>query len=260
MTRFPGSAARLARGTTAMAALLLLPVLTACQEPAGAPVKASAAPEPTRAVTPPRPAIPTMDRALFLVGDNEEPRKSRLWDLFRGAESHAKEFASSPDRFVVIERVEVGKNGALWFPSGVIQLAPNADPGTLFHEIFHTVFHRSALHAGKDESWGEGFCDAFRFVTERDLLPGPPSEWVTKVERMTSMSFDEVMAKSGDPAYDRKYAYPASVILRKTDKTTKGLRTLWFELNAAREARGGDVLDAFFGYEAVGGRPTPRAN
>ena len=155
-----------------------------------------------------------------------------------------------------IQRVDVGHDGAKWLPAGVIQLSPSADPGTLFHEIFHTVFHRSALHAGQDERWGEGFCDAFRFVTERELLPGPPSDRVKKVERYPSMSFAEVMAKSGEPVHDRKYAYPASVIPRRTDLTTKGLRKLWLELNALREARGAGVLDAFFGSDAGSGRRT----
>jgi len=200
-------------------------------------------------------AMPTKPYDQFLTDYPDEERRKLLWKDFRAAEHEAKTFAASPERWVVIQRVVVGTSGAKWHAGGFIELAPMSEPGTLFHETFHTVFHKSVFHAGKDRGWGEPWCDAFRYIAEREILLPPPSGWVTKLQRYMTMTFDEVMAKSGDPKHDEHYAYPASLILKETDGTVAGLRRLWFELADKSEKQGGAVLDAFFRYSMEERRP-----
>lgn len=190
---------------------------------------------------------------MFLPTFADDAEKERLWQLFLAAERRAKAFPTSADRFVPIQRVDLGDEGAKWLPSGVIELNPGTAPGTLFHEIFHTVFHKTIFHQkSKDEHWGEGWCDAFRFASEHALLGGPETEWSKKIARYTKMSLDEVLAKTNDAKHDRTYEFPASRIVQKTDGTLKGVRALWLKLSADREARGTDILDDFFGFGPQG--------
>jgi len=211
-------------------------------------------------MTPPAPLLvgavaQTMPFERFLPLDDNRDRRLLLWLLFRAAEKQAFRFAAAPDRWILLARVDFAPNAGRWFPSGAIEIPRASDPGPLFHEVFHTVFHKSALHAGDDEPWGDPFCDAFRFFAEQELLPGPPSPFVRKLQDLSTRSFEESLTRSTDPGWTTKYGYPASLIVRRSGGTLAGLRELWFALQSRRRARGGDILDQEFGYSVQKGAP-----
>ncbi len=88
---------------------------------------------------------------------------------------HCKKFCTGWD-FVEVSSVEYCNRvaGGEWCdcgPRARITVNMNATPGVIAHEIFHSVFHNSPLHANS-ESWGDGFCEAYRwlFVEQTDLM------------------------------------------------------------------------------------------
>jgi hypothetical protein len=122
------------------------------------------------------------------------------------------------------------KEVARWIADGTIEIDPTLAPGTLFHEIFHTAFHKSRLLAGKDEAWGEAICDAFRYMMEKQLLPQEHSDWLLKIDKYSAMSYDQIMKSTADQTHDQKYSYPASLIVRAAAKDPQKFRRLWFTL------------------------------
>ena len=149
----------------------------------------------------------------------------------------------------MLKSVTLGKTGPKWFSGGRLQLGATSAYGTMFHEIFHNTFNGSRFHEGDDNLWAEAFCDAFRYMMEKKYLPGPHSKWFLKVDRYCDETYEQVMSKSGDKSFDRKYCYPASLIIRKAGKDPEKFRVLWFELQNFREIKNADVLDAYFNYD-----------
>jgi hypothetical protein len=199
--------------------------------------------------------LPTMNLAEFLPDYENRERRAWLWRLFQAAEQQAKSFAESSDRWIVLRRVVPKKQAALWIEDGTIEVDPSFDPGTLFHEIFHTAFHKSRLLAGKDEAWGEAICDTFRYMMEKQFLPQKRSDWFLKIDKYTTMSYDQIMTTTADRAHDQKYGYPASLIVRAAAKNPQEFRRLWFTLLRMREQSGVDILDNYFSYDMQNGRP-----
>ncbi len=225
------------------------------EKPSVSPAGNSVMPEKAGELVTPRHELPTMAFSEFLSGYEDQQRRAWLWDLFRAAERQAKTFAPSSDRWIVLRQVVAKPNRAMWIEDGTIEIDPAFDPGTLFHEIFHTVFHKSPLRAGKDEPWGEAFSDAFRYMMEKQFVDRENSGWSLKIDRFLSMSYDAVMVSSGDPGHDRKYGYPAALIVRAASKDLKEFRKLWFTLLQQREQVGSDVLNDYFKYDMQNGCP-----
>jgi len=194
---------------------------------------------------------PTMPFDAFLPEMSDGPRRKWLWTVFLAGQAQAWTFAKSPSVWITLRQIAYiapGNKAGDWSSSGKIELLGNSEPGLIFHETFHTVFSRSGLHAGNDGRWGEAFCDAFRFVAERELLSPPASPWVGKIVAFENMSFEEARHAPGNARWKTIYTYPASLIVKRAGGTMAGLRTLWFELIAERQRTGVDLLDQFFGY------------
>ncbi len=211
------------------------------------------------AVAPPSPTgqpWPSVPYGSFLADSDDEAKRQQLWSLFHAVEREAHAFVLSPDKWVTLVEVKLVPQQSLageWTTSGVIHMKPDNTPGVMFHEVFHTAFHRSVLHAGKDVHWGEAFCDAFRYAAERELLPPPPSSWANSITRFTTMTEAQAMAPgNGSLGWKRAYGYPASIVVKRSGGTMEGLRKLWFELVALKQQRGTDVLDGYFGWVAPG--------
>lgn len=204
------------------------------------------------AAPPVREQAPTMPFEAFLPEQEDGPQRQWLWKVFQASERQAWLFAASPSAWVPLVRVDYaafkGARAADWNSHGVIQVRAGDDPGVLFHETFHTVFHRSPFHAGRDIQWTEAFCDAFRFAAEREILPPPPSSWVEKIAKLSSMTYDEAGHAHHNAKWLAVYGYPASLVVRRSGGTLAGLRSLWYSLIELRRQRGGDVFDEFFGY------------
>jgi hypothetical protein len=86
-------------------------------------------------------------------------------------------------------------------------------------------------------------------MMEKKYLSNPRTKWFLKVDRYCNESFAQVMSKSGDKAVDRRYGYPASLIIRKADKDPEKFRALWFELQQRHQMENTNVLDAYFNYD-----------
>jgi len=224
--------------------------------PAPAPVAYVAAPVAAMPVAPvaatPDPTWPSVPYSDFMAATQDQARRQAFWSLFRAAEREAHQFPTSPARWVPLRRViDLPPGGATgeWTTSGTIELKPDHNVGTMFHEIFHTVVHLSEFHTGgRDGAWTEALCDAFRYAAEQELLPGPPSKWEERITRYTTMTEQEVMGTGKSSSVKQKYHYPASLIVKRSGGTMAGFRSLWFQLIALKQQRGTEVLDDFFGY------------
>lgn len=226
---------------------------------------APSADEPAVPAPPARPSADAESRgpgepAPLFLPLTEKSARARLWRLFVAAEQAARGFARQPAEWSEI-RVVVESDRALWTVDGKIEIPMAEDPeGAMFHEVFHSAFHHSALHAGSDELWGEAFCDAFRYVMERTLLP-EPSDWVKRMD--VHLAAPVAAATVGDDQA-RQYWHPASLILRASSSSLEGLQRLWFRLLEKRQQVGGDILNEHFGYDVetgvqrVGARPSQR--
>ena len=214
---------------------------------------------PAQSGEPPEP-LPTMDKANFLPDWPDSAAREGLWKLFVAAEQEAKTFAETSERWVAIKKAETAKNGVKWLSSGKIELNWHGHPGTMFHEIFHTVCHKSRFHEQpEDEGWIEGFCDAFRYFMEKKLLKSqPPSPWLQKMETYSSLTAQQMLKfNTGDVAYNKKYLFPAAMIISHSKKDYGEFRKLWFDLLKKRAAARGNVLNDFFGYDKQKGELLP---
>lgn len=220
------------------------------QEPAAVAVDAGVEAVVALEAGAPEDQMPTMAYDQFLPEVSDEKERSELWSYFRAAEREAKKFAGTPERWVVIKKVEIGK-GPHWGASGKIVITPKSGAGTLFHEIFHTAFQKSVFHPDpKEQAWEEGFCDAFRYAAEHDLVQGPPSDWASHIQKLTAMTYEEALASSKDHGLLKAYRFPASRIVKKSGGTLEGMRRMWFELTEKRNQTGRAVFDEYFGWAA----------
>jgi hypothetical protein len=198
---------------------------------------------------------PTMDYTNFMAGHPDEAKRRQSWQYFQVVEREAKSFAGTLDHWKMLRTITLGTTGPKWFSSGRLQLGDGSAYGTMFHEIFHNTFNGSQFHNGGDNAWSEAFCDAFRYMMEKKYLPDPRTGWFLKVDHYSNETYAQVMKKSGDKHFDRKYCYPASLIVRKADHDPEKFRILWFELQKLREMKNADVLNIYFGYNMQTGQP-----
>jgi hypothetical protein len=195
--------------------------------------------------------VPTMPYSHFLPNSQDEGRRQQFWTLFQRAEQEARQFPSSPSKWVPLvlaEYVSLATTSGEWSPDGHIELKPENQPGVMFHEIFHTVYHLSELKTPGDGRWTEAWCDAFRYAAEKELLP-TPSNWVPKMTKITTQSEADFMGDSVSK-WKTNYAWPAALIIKRSGGTMAGLHALWVQLLAQKRARGGTVpiQNEFFGY------------
>lgn len=171
--------------------------------------------------------------------------RKQLESLFSKCIEMAKEYHPN---YIPIHEVKDGGN--CWSDKGIIQFDfLKEEVGTLFHEIFHSAYHPSEFHeGGSNEDWGEAFCDAFRFFSESAL--NVEGEWHTKIIRFTQQSFDEIMHDSGDPDHDKKYGYPASLIINRIgiDAGEQMFFRFWKELRK-KAITGQITLNDYFSYQ-----------
>jgi hypothetical protein len=116
-----------------------------------------------------------------------DPLRQQLWGLFCNTEQY---FLTLPYtcQLVRVTEVPIGK-AAFFDPEKRLIAIPfdETDRGAVFHEATHDLFHHSVFHsshnpankfprgreqdAAYNEGWGEGFCDAVRWLMESAHLP-----------------------------------------------------------------------------------------
>ena len=121
-----------------------------------------------------------MQKENFLPYFYDRELRDRLWFLFNRAETEAKKFASIVNNnWIEIEKVKNSEDNKNSCKGEIFIVSEWNNLGAILHEVFHSAFHRSALWQSDKlhkESyngygiWGDGFCDAFRYFLEKELL------------------------------------------------------------------------------------------
>jgi hypothetical protein len=149
-----------------------------------------------------------------------------------------------PETAVEIKHRGKENGGAGWMlvdeRHAKVKIGTEADVEAVYHELFHSVFHFSPLHQGRDEEWGEAWCDGFRYFHD-------PS-FGGKIDRYRRMTLEEVR-RAGDWNHDRRYAYPCSLIINRCGADFRRFRELWLELCEQRKREGRDILGEVFRYD-----------
>jgi hypothetical protein len=154
-------------------------------------------------------------------------------------------------RVKITERPAANNCGADWIVNEAagtakIEIGTEAQIECFTHEVFHSVTHASPLHQGADETWGDAWCDAFRYFHD--------AEFREKIDRYCALSYDQAKVY-GDWNSDKAYAYPCSLIINKCGKDLGRLRELWLNLCNGRRQKKKDVLDDYFLYDMKNGTP-----
>lgn len=224
---------------------LMLPLglaLVGCTPP---PRDVSCAEVPVVDPAPRRPPVGgpvSLETFLPLLPDRD--LRLELWAFYRKTEPLARRLA--PEWTEV--RLVIASDRSLWWTHGLIELpVAKNDQGALAHELFHGAYHRSALNAGEDAAWGEGFADAFRYLIEVRLLGADPSPWRREMDRLKALTPEERRAARDADETIRVYSYPALLILERAQWDLARFEALWRDLDAKRAAAGRDILHEVFG-------------
>lgn len=122
----------------------------------------------------------------FLSNRGNDPLRDLLWARYRAVERY---FLCDLGFRMTVRHVRETTPGEVPYfdPQGMIAIPfkPN-DQGVIFHEATHDLFHHSVFHrihnqanafpngqgrnAAFNETWGEGFCDAVRWLMETAQL------------------------------------------------------------------------------------------
>lgn len=209
-----------------------------------------------------------MKKGNFLNKLNDIKLRGRLYRLFDNTEAEAKIFSAGFGNWVPIDKVIQNSNGECkWCVSGSIaiisvdpvKLDKDGELGSMFHEIFHSAFHKcplwysDVLNKGKYNGygeWGEAFCDTFRYFMEEALFCGTGKYFLKINEGYLNRNPDEILKSTDDKCHDIKYAIPASIIIDKAG-SYEDFRKLWAELNKAWQAlspKDENFLEAHFKF------------
>ena len=154
--------------------------------------------------------------AAFLSARGDEPLRAELWTHYQAIERYL--LCDLGFRATVREVRETSSGQTAHFdPSGIIVIPYDCqNMGTLFHELTHDLFHHSVFHRNQNsinafpqnhaqdpafnETWGEGFCDAIRWLMECARLPG--SAWLQDYNASTGtdwriMRAERILAHTG---------------------------------------------------------------
>jgi hypothetical protein len=158
-----------------------------------------------------------------------------------------------PETTVEIKHRGTENGGACWLlldeRHAKVEVGTEAEVGGIFHELFHSVFHHSPLLQGRDEHWGDAWCDGFRYFHDPAFR--------NRIDRYRRMTCEQAR-RAGDWNHDRQYAYPCSLIVTRCGTDFGRFRALWLEVCDRRRREGRDILGEVFGYDPRQGVPTPR--
>ncbi len=209
-----------------------------------------------------------MEKENFLPCFYDSELRERLWYLFNYAEKEARKFAEVDRNWIEIGEVinsENDKNSC----DGKIFIKPKWDNlGVIFHEVFHSAFHKSALWYSDElhkslpndnGTWSDAFCDTFRYFMERELLDeDEKSELFKNLKEclgldMTPDEIQDRFPNHNDPdhsgCHNLKFKIPTSIILKKANKSYGEFKNLWRELNERYDRQSAAFLEEHFHYK-----------
>jgi len=192
--------------------------------------------------------ISGIDQSNFLKDYGNKEVLKIYWNNFSLIEKEARSFKLSEEQWIEINNIELSKE-TYWVDNGTIYLNPDIDDiGCLYYNTFHSAFHRSYLHSGKDEMWGEGFCNAFRYFMELKTN-NKRSKWMNNLKKYMKIVEDLSRLKKSKDKFLNKYIYPAVLIIYKSDNSYDKFFKLWFELNNDRKIKNADILNNYFNFD-----------
>jgi hypothetical protein len=179
----------------------------------------------------------------FLTSLQDKNLRDTLWDLFCKTETEAKQFPIDSEDWVDINLIIVSER-SLWFDDGKIELDPKWDDlGQIFHETFHSAFHNSPLWNNKvNRTWGEGFCDAFRYFMEDRFLDD--SKWFSNLRSYLKKNIEEILQNRRNLGWKLEYCIPATRIINKAERDYSNFRDMWKQLNQNPK----NLLEDYFAY------------
>lgn len=193
-----------------------------------------------------------MDCAQFLGGCPIEARRRRLWEIFQEGCRWLEGFE---EPFTEIVDVTCHPTKNEWRAGGHILLVVDDEEGRILHELFHSKYDPSVLHdGGSDEKWGDAFCDAFRYFASQKINLG--DRWLAKIDEFSRCDFHQVMERSGDPAHDKKYGYPASRIIAAVGSDWRRFPPYWNSICGRKRDENQSILNQIFSYDIDAGMPT----
>jgi len=216
-----------------------------------------------------------MDKEKFLPCFYDQELREKLWGLFNSVGDDAQKFAEVSNNWVEIKCVMAGCNekwNLVKYNNNIyveIQIVVDKNNmGVLFHEVFHSAFHKSPLWHSDDlhqnryngrGMWGEAFCDAFRYFMEEKLLDkdnqDKKSQFFENLTDCLTMSPEEIQDRfpahndSDHPGcHNLKFKIPTSIIIKKVNRDYGKFKNLWKELNEEYDRQSCDFLADYFNF------------
>lgn len=125
----------------------------------------------------------------FISARDNDPLRKALWKHYRALEFYFRDKLGFVATVQTVLEVQPGETPHHFAGRIVIPFDP-LDEGAIFHELTHDLFEHSVFHRLQNkvnafpngrcedpdfnETWGEGFCDAVRWLMESVRLPDSP--------------------------------------------------------------------------------------
>lgn len=125
----------------------------------------------------------------FISARDNDPFRKALWAHYQAIDRYFRDELGFDATIHTVR--EINPNETPHHVAGTIAIsfAPEHE-GAIFHELTHNLFEESVFHRNQNvvnefpngrfedpdfnETWGEGFCDAVRWLMERERLPASP--------------------------------------------------------------------------------------
>ena len=175
--------------------------------------------------------------------EQELAKRSELWSIFDGACKEVKSFSNSWCEITEV-LCDLEKNHLEWGKEAKIRAIPlrEDNAGAILHEIFHSAYDGSPIYnlSERNKFWGDGFCDAFRYLKEKQLKR--ESIIYSKIDVFKGNEAEIIRAIKAKDINSIQYHIPAALIVQRC-KNYEGFKMLWKDLNSAPVD-----LDSYFGF------------
>lgn len=100
---------------------------------------------------------------------NTKHKKKQAAKMLRDAIAHAEKLCDTNNPFISITTVSLDTKNT-WCDGEIHLKGDGNDLGVIYHEVFHSTFHGSAIWKYDEKHprkvWGDAFCDAFRYLMQ----------------------------------------------------------------------------------------------
>lgn len=130
-----------------------------------------------------------MEYDAFIPARDNDPFRQILWAHYQALESYFRDELGFVATVRTVREIQSGETPHHVSDTIAISFAPKHE-GAIFHELTHDLFEKSVFHRNQNvvnafpngqcedpdfnETWGEGFCEAVRWLMESKRLPDSP--------------------------------------------------------------------------------------